>query len=76
MNIIEELHENIKYILIIDGKLTQWFDVLAEVSQGCFILSTVFNIFFDFVMLEVKSLFKELQLHDTSLGMAIKCTKR
>jgi len=54
--IIEKLHQNTEYAVVIDGNLTKWFHVLIGVRQGCLLHPTLFNIFLDFVLAELKSI--------------------
>ena len=64
--------KNTKYTVIIDGKLTKWFDVLLRVRQECLILPTLFKLFLEFVMLYLTSVFTEFQIDDTSSVIDIK----
>ena len=40
----------------VDGVLTEWFSVSVGVRQSCLFSATFFNLFFDFVMEEIKCL--------------------
>ena len=55
------MYDKTECAIIIDGKLTQFFQVLVGVKQGCIVSPTLFNIFLEFVMDEMKS-FKQFQL--------------
>ena len=50
------MYDNTQCSVAIDGKLSQWFEVLIGVWQGCILSPTLFNIFLEFVMDELPSL--------------------
>ena len=54
IKIQEKLYKNSNFAVTIDGKLTEWFIVLAGVSQGCLISPNSFNIFLEFVINETQ----------------------
>ena len=62
VRIIEKLYQDTECAVVIDGNLTKWFHVLVGVRQGCLLSPTLFNIFLDFVMAELKSIQTSLQL--------------
>ena len=61
VNILKYMYDNTDCAVMIDGKLTPWFQVLVGVRQGCILSPTLFNIFLEFIMDELKSL-KKFQL--------------
>ncbi len=65
VRIIESLYNDTECAVVIDGQLTQWFAVKIGLRQGCLLSPTLFNIFLEFVMKELKSLDDRLQLRDT-----------
>ena len=42
--------------VVVNGLLTEWFSVSVGVRQGCLLSPTLFNLFLDFVMDEIKCL--------------------
>ena len=60
--IIEALYKGTECAIVIDGHITEWFKVKIGVRQGCILSPTLFNIFLEFVMKELKSLDQDLQM--------------
>ena len=68
VNIIEQLYDETECAVIINGHLTDWFEVKVGVRQGCLLSPVLFNLFLEFVMNEISSLQNELQLnHDMTI---------
>ena len=65
VRIIESLYNETECAVVIDGQLTEWFAVKIGLRQGCMLSPTLFNIFLEFVMKELKSLDSTLKLHDS-----------
>ena len=65
VDIIEYMYDHTECSVQIDGKLTEWFPVTIGVRQGCILSPTLFNIFLEFVMDEVKSIIGEMKLDDS-----------
>ena len=58
------MYNNTECAVAIDGNITDWFQVHIVVRQGCLLSPTLFNIFLEFVMADVKSIEKTLILSD------------
>ena len=65
VRIVEELYNNTECAVVIDGQLTEWFEVHVGLRQGCVLSSTLFNVFLEFVMKELSELDRTLALTDT-----------
>ena len=62
VKLIENLYAATECAVIINGHLTEWFNVKVGVRQGCLLSPSLFNIFLEFVMLEIKSLQESISL--------------
>ena len=62
VSIIEKMYEKTTCAVIVDGLLTEWFSVNVCVRQGCLLSPTLFNLFLDFVMDELKCLQEHVTL--------------
>jgi hypothetical protein len=70
VNIIKNLYLDTKCAVVIDGQITNWFTVNVGVRQGCLLSPTLFNIFLEYVMKELKSVQHTLELKsDMSLDI-------
>ena len=65
VRVVEALYDDTECAVVIDGQLTEWFSVDIGVRQGCLLSPTMFNIFLEFVMKEVRALDDTLNLRDT-----------
>ena len=62
VNIVEKLYDETECAVVINGHIANWFIVSIGVRQGCLLSPTLFNVFLEFVMDEVKSLQNTLLL--------------
>ena len=60
VRVIEALYNNTECAVVIDDQLTDWFEMRVGLRQGCLLSPTLFNIFLEFVMKELKDLDKPL----------------
>ena len=54
VSIVEKMYDKTTCVVVVDGLLTEWFSVSVGVRQGCLPSPTLFNLFLDFVMDEIK----------------------
>ena len=64
VSIIKNMYEDTKCAVQIGGELTDSFPVNVGVRQGCVMSPTLFNIYLDYVMKEIKSLDNQFRLTD------------
>ena len=64
VNIVENMYNKTVCAVAVDGYTTEWFEVMIGVRQGCLLSPTLFNVFLDFVMEEVRCLNKDLAYND------------
>ena len=50
------MYDKSQCAVTVNGRITEWFEVTVGVRQGCLLSPTLFNLFLDFMMDEVKSL--------------------
>ena len=62
---IEKMYENTQCAVVVNGQLTEWFQVMVGVRQGCLLSPTLFNLFLDFLMKEIRCLQDEISLGAT-----------
>ena len=64
VNMIENMYNKTTCAVIVNGYMTDWFEVMIGVRQGCLLSPTLFNVFLDFVMEELTCLDKEFTYKD------------
>ena len=58
------MYEKTECAVLISNNLIEWFKAMIGVRQGCLLSPTLFNIFLEFVMAELKLLRDELHLDE------------
>ena len=56
VTIIKNIYEDTQCAIMIEGHITEWFQVNVGVRQGCNMSPILFNVMLDYVMKEVRSL--------------------
>ena len=46
VNNIEQLYDETEAAVVINGQMTNWFNVTVGIPQGCLLSPTLFNVFF------------------------------
>ena len=71
VNILEKMYDKTNCAVVIEGHITDWFHVSVGVRQGCLLSPTLFNLFLDFVMEEIKCLQDQVKI-DENLAMDLR----
>ena len=71
VNILEKMYDKTNCAVVIEGHITGWFHVSVGVRQGCLLSPTLFNLFLDFVMEEIKCLQDQVTI-DENLAMDLR----
>jgi hypothetical protein len=53
---------------MVNGKMTEWFDVLVGVRQGCLLSPCLFNLYLEFVMKEIYNIESGIQMGDMCIN--------
>ena len=65
------MYDKTQCAVLIDGHITEWFNVIVGVRQGCLLSPTLFNLFLYFLMDEIKCLQEEVKMNG-NLSMDLK----
>ena len=68
VNLIESMYTQTKCAIMVNGKITEWFEVLVGVRQGCLLSPCLFNLFLEFVMKDVQNLGSGVQMGDMRIN--------
>ncbi len=64
IEIVKKMYQNTQCAVMIGGAMTEWFGVEVGVRQGCILSPTLFNLFLEFAMKELKSIDRELNYRE------------
>ena len=64
VSIIKNLYEDTKCAVNAGGQFSDWFQVMVGVRQGCMMSPSLCNIYLEYVIKDITSLDRELQLKD------------
>ena len=56
VSILKSMYQNTECAVMIEGSISKWFRVDVGVRQGCLLSPVLFNVFLEFVMMELHSL--------------------
>ena len=62
VDLIESMYNQSMCSVMVNGKITEWFDVRVGVRQGCLLSPSLFNLFLEFVMSDVQKLGSGVQM--------------
>ena len=71
LNALRSLYKGVKACVRINGKLTDWFNVDLGLKQGCLLSPCLFNLFFDSLSDEIKSLRKGVPFGNEKLSILL-----
>ena len=71
LNALRSLYKGVKACVRINGKLIDWFNVDLGVKQGCLLSPCLFNLFFDSLSDEIKSLRKGVPFGNEKLSILL-----
>ena len=69
VNIIENMYNKTICSVVLDGNQTGWFQVVVGVGQVCLLSPTLFNLFLDFVMQEIKCLKEQVTFNNLRIDL-------
>ena len=68
VDLIENTYKQTECAVVINGKITDWFQVVTGVSQGCLLSPSLFNLFLEFVMKDLRNLDNGIQMGEMSIN--------
>ena len=68
VDLIECIYKQSTCSVMVNGKISDWFDVLIGVRQGCLLSPGLFNLFLEFVMEDVKKLEGGLKMGNMNIN--------
>ena len=66
VDLIENMYKQAECAVVINGKITDWFQVVTGVRQGCLLSPSLFNLFLEFVMKDLRNLDNGIQIGEMS----------
>ncbi|XP_030834414.1 uncharacterized protein LOC115921254 [Strongylocentrotus purpuratus] len=68
VDLIESMYKQTKWSVMVNGKITEWFDVIAGVRQGCLLSPSLSNPFLEYVMKDIQQLDSGIQMGDMRIN--------
>ena len=68
VDLIESMYKQTKCAVMVNGKVTEWFNVFVGVRQGCLLSPSLFNLYLEFVMKGVQNLGSGVQMGNMSIN--------
>ena len=68
VDLIENMYKQTECAVVINGKITDWFQVVTGVRQGCLLSPSLFNLFLEFVMKDLRNLDNGIQMGEMSIN--------
>ena len=62
VELIEYMYNQSKCAVIVNGKISEWFEVMTGVRQGCLLSPSLFNLFLELIMKDVQNLDSGIQM--------------
>ena len=61
LNLVRALYSQVSSCVKINGKFSEWFDINCGVKQGCVLSPTLFSVFINYLVGDIKVLGKGVQ---------------
>ena len=68
VDLIENMYKQTECAVVINGKITDWFQVVTGVRQGCLLSPSLFNLFLEFIMKDLRNLDNGIQMGEMSIN--------
>ena len=68
VDLMENMYKQTECAVLINGKFTDWFQVVTGVRQGCLLSPSLFNLFLEFVMKDLRNLDNGIQMGEMSIN--------
>ena len=68
VDLIDNMYKQAECAVVINGKITDWFQVVTGVRQGCLQSPSLFNLFLEFVMKDLRNLDNGIQMGEMSIN--------
>ena len=68
VDLIKNMYKQAECAVVINGKITDWFQVVTGVRQGCLLSPSLFNLFLEFVMKDLRNLDNGIQMGEMSIN--------
>ena len=68
VDLIKNMYKQAEFAVVINGQITDWFQLVTGVRQGCLLSPSLFNLFLEFVMKDLRNLDNGIQMGEMSIN--------